>query len=307
MFFSKNDIIKVGKMNFKERYEELKTLVESNLLTFIDNFRDSRQGILYEAMKYSLEAGGKRFRPVLHLSTVDLLGKNPADFVDSATALEYIHTYSLIHDDLPAMDNDDYRRGKLTNHKVFGEDIAILAGDALLNSAYEILFSKIRKSGNLSVVEGAYCIAENAGALGMIGGQVCDVQSEGKKIDLESLLYMHLKKTGALIEASILSSAMMLGANQQQMDALKIYAYNLGIAFQVSDDILDVTADFEDLGKPIGSDERNHKSTYVSHYGLEGAQKILAERIENAISALDIFENREFLVELARYTQTRKK
>lgn len=292
-------------MEFKSRYDVTKKIIEQNLLQYIENIFETKQHTLYEAMKYSLLAGGKRFRPVLHLETARLLGGEVNDYIDSACAIEYIHTYSLIHDDLPAMDNDDFRRGKLTNHKVFGEDIAILAGDGLLNTSFEILWNKVKSNPTIPIIKGAQLIVEKSGTNGMIAGQVVDIQSENKQIDIETLLYIHHKKTGALIEASILSVALMMNADMHMIEALKKYALHLGLAFQISDDILDVIGSFESLGKPIGSDVQNQKSTFVTHYGLEQAKQLLEKNVEEAISALDIFSGKEFLEELARYVANR--
>lgn len=292
-------------MEFKSRYDVTKKIIEQNLLQYIANIFETKQHTLYEAMKYSLLAGGKRFRPVLHLETARLLGGEVNDYIDSACAIEYIHTYSLIHDDLPAMDNDDFRRGKLTNHKVFGEDIAILAGDGLLNTSFEILWNKVKSNPTIPTIKGAQLIVEKSGTNGMIAGQVVDIQSENKQIDIETLLYIHHKKTGALIEASILSVALMMNADMHMIEALKKYALHLGLAFQISDDILDVIGSFESLGKPIGSDVQNQKSTFVTHYGLEQAKQLLEKNVEEAISALDIFSGKEFLEELARYVANR--
>lgn len=293
-------------MNFKQAYNQRKEMVEQKLLTYLEPLKNTKQETIYEAMSYSLKAGGKRFRPILHLETVKLLGKDPKEYLDSACALEYIHTYSLIHDDLPAMDNDDFRRGKPTNHKVFGEDIAILAGDGLLNAAYEILFRKMVNNPSRQMATGADLIAEKAGANGMVGGQVVDVQSEGKQIDLELLEYIHQNKTAALIEAAVLSAALMAGAGEEECNALKEYALNLGLAFQISDDILDVEGDFNALGKPIGSDAENHKTTFASYYGLEEAKIKLQEVVKKATTALDMFSDREFLVDMAEYMLLRK-
>lgn len=292
-------------MDFRERYDQTKMLIEKNLLDHIQEIKNTRQSTLYESMRYSLTAGGKRFRPVLHLETVRLLQGDIEKYIDSACALEYIHTYSLIHDDLPAIDNDDYRRGKPTNHKCFGEDIAILAGDALLNQAFEILFNKIELDPSISNIRGAKLIAENAGSKGLIAGQILDIQSGSEEIDPNTLLYIHQKKTGALIEAAILSAAYMMEATSEEIDALKKYALHLGIAFQIADDILDVTGSFEVLGKPIGSDAENQKSTFVTCYGVEESKKILEQNVQEAIYALNIFSEKKFLEELASYVATR--
>ena len=272
-------------MTFSEAYSQTKEQVEHHLLDYIREIEDTKSKTIYSAMEYSLTAGGKRFRPILHLQTIRLLGGNPADFMDSACSLEYIHTYSLIHDDLPAMDNDDYRRGKPTNHKVFGEDMAILAGDGLLNAAYEILFRKITQTGSPAIAKGAAFIAKKAGTRGMVAGQVVDIQSEGQAIDLDTLNYIHDHKTAALIEASILSAAHMMNADPQQFAKLESYAKHLGMAFQISDDILDVEGQFELLGKPIGSDAQNQKVTFASFYGMEKAKEILKETVSNACCA----------------------
>ncbi len=296
-------------MNFNIKYEASKAKVESNLLKFIECINYTKQNTVYESMAYSLEAGGKRFRPVLFMQIIELFGGNSDDYIDVACSLEYIHTYSLIHDDLPAMDNDEYRRGKKTNHMVFGEDIAILAGDALLNAAYEILFKKISKHPDKSVAAGAYEISQGAGAGGMIGGQVVDIQSEGKPIDFETLKYIHKKKTGALIEASVISAALFMEAKESELRALKAYSDNLGLAFQIADDILDYTGDFALLGKQTGSDEKNKKMTYVTFFGIEKSKELLDEAVKNAISSLEIFDSAdsEFLISLARYVADRNR
>lgn len=303
------DIIGVeGAMTFNEKYDITKKQIEDHLLDYIGQSENQKQDILLESMKYSLMAGGKRFRPVVHLEVIKLFGGNLLDFIDSACALEYIHTYSLVHDDLPALDNDDYRRGKKTNHIVFGQDIAILAGDGLLNSAFEILFDKIAKNPNQAVAEACALIAKSAGITGMIGGQTVDIKSEGEIIDIKTLNFIHNKKTAALIECAILSAAIMMQASVDEKNALSNYASKLGLAFQISDDILDVVGNFDSLGKPIGSDEANKKSTFVTFYGLEGAKEILDKSVQEAIDALSIFDNKkDFLIELAKYVASREK
>ena len=294
-------------MNFKKIYEETKRLVEENLPSHIEDLKETPQSLIYDSMKYSLEAGGKRFRPILFLQTIVLLGGTKEDYLDIACALEYIHTYSLIHDDLPAMDNDEYRRGKKTNHIDFGEDIAILAGDGLLNAAYEVLFNCIANDQTGVVTKAALSIAQAAGARGMIGGQVVDLESEHKEIGEETLHYLHEKKTGALIEASVLAAAYIMGASEKIQAALRLYAQNLGLAFQIADDILDVTGNFKDLGKEIGSDKKNEKTTYVTLYGEASAKQLLATTVHQSIEALEIFpeEDRNFLTFLAEYVAKR--
>lgn len=216
------------------------------------------------------------------------MGKNGLDFMHVACGLEMIHTYSLIHDDLPAMDDDDLRRGKLTNHKVFGEAVAILAGDGLLTEAFRVMLLQpnIPPDILITVVRE---IATAAGATGMVGGQTIDLLAEGKNIDGETLTYMHKAKTGALFKAAIRSGAQLSGANKTELDALTLYAEQFGLAFQITDDILDVTGSEEKLGKPLGSDTKNQKVTYVSLYSLAGAQKMANEAVEKAVESLSIF------------------
>lgn len=293
-------------MIFRDEYDKRKKIVEDALPSYILKYNAKEYELLYQAMEYSLMAGGKRFRPVIHLETIRILGGDVETYLDSACALECIHTYSLIHDDLPAMDNDDYRRGKLTNHKVYGENVAILAGDGLLNTAYEILLQKILLAPSVQNIKGAELIAKSAGANGMIAGQLMDIQSEGRAIDIETLSVLHKNKTGALIEASILSAALMMNVSADELDSLSSYASKLGLAFQISDDILDHIGTFEELGKPIGSDLENNKSTFVSHYGLENSKKILLDTVNGAIDSISSFKDNLFFVELAKYLTTRK-
>lgn len=262
---------------------------------------------LAQSMNYSLMAGGKRLRPILIMAAADALGVDGEKFLRVATSIEFIHTYSLIHDDLPAMDNDDYRRGKLTNHKVFGEDLAILAGDALLTMAFEIIATdenvddktKVKLITELSIASGAE---------GMVGGQVIDMQSENKAIDMATLKKMHAAKTGALFCAAIRMGAILAGANDKQLADLTEYARQFGLAFQITDDILDVTGDAATIGKPVGSDEKNHKSTYVTLGSLESAQNLAKEAVDKAKLALQDFDdNADFLRSLVDYLITRNK
>ena len=262
---------------------------------------DALNAKLSDAMKYSLMAGGKRLRPVLLMAAADAVGANGDDFVTTGAAIEMIHTYSLIHDDLPAMDNDDYRRGKLTNHKVYGDGIAILAGDGLLTLAFEVMLRQKNASAEkLTQVVKEMSIA--AGPNGMVGGQAIDLLSEGKSISMEELKEMHMGKTGALFRAAIRSGAILGGATEKQMNDLTLYAEKFGLAFQITDDILDVEGDEKDLGKPIGSDAKNQKSTYVTLTSLEEAKKLAVQTVDDAVTALDDFgEEAEFLRELATY------
>jgi geranylgeranyl diphosphate synthase type II len=260
-------------------------LIEAALARLIPEEKGYEREI-FDAMRYSLFAGGKRLRPILLMAAADAVGENGDRFLHVACGLEMIHTYSLIHDDLPAMDNDDYRRGKLTNHKVYGDGLAILAGDGLLTVAFETMLSQpeVEPVVLLKVIRE---IALAAGARGMIAGQALDLRSEGRKIDADEMQYIHRAKTGALFRAAIRSGALLAGANEQQLAALSGYADHLGLAFQITDDILDVVGTQDKLGKPIGSDERNHKATYVTLYSLEDAQILAEEAVRNAISALD--------------------
>jgi len=266
--------------------------------------------IIHEAMRYSLFAGGKRLRPILCLASAEALGKDSNHLLPVACSLEMIHTYSLIHDDLPAMDDDDYRRGKLTNHKVFGEGIAILAGDALLTRAFELLAEVgcQAESSMKPVALQVICeVARAAGSLGMIGGQVVDLVSEGRPIECETLTYIHTHKTGALFTASVRAGALMAGASEQELEALTVYAENFGLAFQITDDLLDITGDETKLGKPVGSDERNKKATYPSLYGLEKSRELAREAVAKAVSALGSLPGSIWpLEQLARYLLERE-
>ncbi len=284
----------------KAEWERRRVLVEETLIKEL-NADDAIAPRLADSMKYSLMAGGKRLRPILLMAAADAVGGSGDIYVTTGCALEMIHTYSLIHDDLPAMDNDDYRRGKLTNHKVYGEGTAILAGDALLTLAFEVMVrQKNVTPDKLVAVVKEMSIA--AGANGMVGGQVIDLDSEGKQISMETLRAMHMGKTGALFRAALRSGAILAGASEEQLSSLTRYADCFGLAFQITDDILDVTGDEAAIGKPVGSDEKNLKSTYVTLTSLEEA-KVLAEKAVNeACSALNIFgDEARFLRDLASY------
>ncbi|WP_315453085.1 farnesyl diphosphate synthase [uncultured Selenomonas sp.] len=262
--------------------------------------------ILRESMEYSLMAGGKRLRPVLLMAAADAVGADGTKFLAVACALEMIHTYSLIHDDLPAMDDDDYRRGKLTNHMVYGDAVAILAGDALLTLAFTVILRQKDVSAEtlLRVVDE---ISRAAGAEGMVGGQVLDLRAEGVRISMEELRRVHMGKTGALFHAALRSGAILAGATQEQLAALTSYADHFGLAFQITDDILDVVGTSEEIGKPVGSDEKNHKSTYVSLTSLEEAQELARRTAEEAEKALSIFGTEaDFLRDLVAYLVNRK-
>lgn len=294
-------------MNFKEQLGKYVDLVNEHLDKYVVE-KELPEKSIYTSMRYSLLAGGKRLRPILSLAVCDMLGGRIEEVLPFACAVEMIHTYSLIHDDLPAMDNDDYRRGRLTNHKVYGESLAILAGDGLLNMAFEVLFESILKSKENQElkIRAAAVIAKAAGIEGMIAGQVIDLESENKKISADVLDRMHRHKTGALIKAPVISAAVLCGADEDSIKKLECFAQNLGLAFQIKDDILDVEGSSEKLGKKVGSDTQKEKSTYVSLYGLEKSKKMLNEITEKAVMSLKYFgEKAVFLENLAKYLVNR--
>lgn len=266
---------------------------------------DNPQSVIYRAMRYSIFAGGKRLRPILMTEVCRMCGGNTEDVMPFACAMEMIHTYSLIHDDLPAMDNDDLRRGMPTSHIKFGEANAILAGDALLNKAFETVSQYGEKAPN--AMRAIAIMAKSSGTEGMIGGQIVDIESEGKDIDIEQLKYIHLLKTGAIIRSSCVIGAVIAGAREEEINAVDEFAANLGVAFQIQDDILDVVGTEAELGKPIGSDEKSDKNTYVKLFGLEKSEAIVAEYSNKAMDALNIFGRKaEFLKRLTKYLSDRQ-
>ncbi|MEG2246782.1 MAG: polyprenyl synthetase family protein [Peptostreptococcaceae bacterium] len=294
-------------MNFKD---ELKNRV-NNIELLLSEYMPKEEGFqknIFEAMNYSLKAGGKRLRPILTLEACKLVGGNEKDAIPFAVAIEMIHTYSLIHDDLPALDNDDLRRGKSTNHKVYGEAMAILAGDGLLNYAYEIMLREsIGKSDASKYLNAINEIAKSSGVDGMIGGQVVDIESEGKLIDMDKLDFIHMNKTAAIIVGCMRAGAIIGGASEQQLENITRYAKNIGLSFQIVDDILDIVGDEAKLGKNVGSDIENDKSTYPSLIGLDESKKIANNLIEEAkLSIRKVNENREFLNGLADYIVARE-
>lgn len=295
-------------MDFKKKYQGFVNEVNDYLNQCISR-DDIPQSAVYSSMRYSIEAGGKRLRPVLALAVCELLDGSIHRVMPFACAVEMIHTYSLIHDDLPSMDNDEYRRGKLTNHMVYGEAMAILAGDALLNLAFETML-KAAVSNTKALEENVKAmkiIASSSGAEGMIGGQVIDLESEGKSISSDLLERMHKRKTGALIKAPVIASAILCGANEKEQEYLELFSDKLGLAFQVKDDILDVEGNSDKLGKKIGSDEANQKSTFVSIYGIDKAKSMLDNLTEDAIGSLKYFgEKAGFLTRLANYLLIRE-
>lgn len=287
----------------KEYLKEKKELIEKTIDSYLGEF--SYPHVIAEGMRYAVLNGGKRIRPVLILMTLDILGKDETLGLPSGAALEMIHSYSLVHDDLPALDNDDYRRGKLTTHKKFGEAQGILIGDSLLTHAFNVLTEK--NEGVISdrkIVEIVKLTSSYAGINGMIGGQTVDVESEGKKIDMETLKYIHKNKTGKLLRLPIEIGCVIGDASKEIREKLEEYADLIGLAFQIKDDILDVEGDFEKLGKPVGSDAELEKSTYPSLIGMDESKKLLDETLEKAKKIIaDNFseEKGKILIELADF------
>lgn len=285
-------------MSFNEEYREKKEYIENVLRAYLPE-KEGYQKVIMEAMEYSLMAGGKRLRPVLMLETYRLFGGKGRVIEPFLAAIEMIHTYSLVHDDLPAMDNDDYRRGRKTTHIVYGEDMGILAGDALLNYAFETACSAFGAEGaDCARVGRALCVlAEKAGIYGMIGGQVVDVKESGHQVSGEVLDFIYRLKTGALIESSMMIGAILAGAGEEQVKAAERIAEKIGLAFQIQDDILDVTGAEEVLGKPVHSDEKNEKTTYVTWKGIEAARGDVARLTDEAVAELEKFPAQDKFLE----------
>ncbi|MFC7370453.1 polyprenyl synthetase family protein [Fictibacillus iocasae] len=276
-----------------------KKLVEQRLKQLASS--SSIPETLGKAIMYSIDAGGKRLRPVLLLAVMETFGCKSEKGLDTACAIEALHTYSLIHDDLPSMDNDDYRRGKLTNHKVFGEAFAILAGDALLTMSFSFIMDDSSLTSD-EKVKVAALLSKSAGPLGMVAGQAEDMEAEGAELTADQLQSIHEKKTGQLLQCSVLAGGILSGASDQELKHLKAYAHAIGIAFQIKDDILDVTGDEATIGKPVGSDEANNKTTYPKLFGLEGAKKELTRYIGLAKKELsEIGHDTRVLEQLADY------
>lgn len=296
-------------MSFNEEYCEKKEYIENVLRAYLPE-KEGYQKIIMEAMEYSLMAGGKRLRPVLMLEMYRLFGGKSRVIEPFLAAIEMIHTYSLVHDDLPAMDNDDYRRGRKTTHIVYGEDMGILAGDALLNYAFETACSAFGAEGaDCARVGRALCVlAEKAGIYGMIGGQVVDVKESGHQVSGEVLDFIYRLKTGALIESSMMIGAILAGAGEEQVKAAERIAEKIGLAFQIQDDILDVTGAEEVLGKPVHSDEKNEKTTYVTWKGIEEARRDVARLTDEALEELERFPAHDkFLAQFLRSLVSREK
>lgn len=291
--------------NFKEQLSKETSCIDNIIEKYLPEAKGYAEYIK-SAMDYSVEAGGKRIRPMIMLETYKLCnGTNEEELYPFMAALEMIHTYSLVHDDLPAMDNDDYRRGKLTTHKKFGEDFGILAGDGLLNLAYETMLSAIHKAAKtgdaqavLRYSAAADVIANKAGVDGMVGGQSLDVMLTDKPMNEEQLDYIFRLKTGALIQAAFMAGGIIAGCDENVTKLLEETGYNIGFAFQIKDDILDVTSTQEVLGKPVLSDERNNKTTYVTLYGMEKAEKDTADMSVKALETLKTIGHNEYLEDL---------
>ena len=299
----------------KKKVEDIEAIIKSYLPE-----EEGAQKVVLEAMNYSMLAGGKRLRPMLMQETYRLFGGQGDVICPFMAAIEMIHTYSLVHDDLPAMDNDEYRRGRKTTHVVFGEAMGILAGDALLNYAFETMIkafgvSKEREMGEvnpgklIAIAEAMDVLAKKAGIYGMIGGQTADIEAENKEdVSLETLLFIHENKTAALIQAAMMVGAILAGAGIGDIERVEKCAYNIGIAFQIQDDILDVTSSLEVLGKPVGSDEKNEKTTYITLEGFEKSKKDVEEISHRAIAGLKSFEREnQFLNELVEMLIHREK
>ncbi|MBS1392705.1 MAG: polyprenyl synthetase family protein [Christensenellaceae bacterium] len=293
-------------MCYKHELARYKGIVEEKLFAIVDGCGAPKE--LKSAMRYSLEAGGKRLRPAMTLYVCEMLDGDIRRALPFACALEMIHTYSLIHDDLPCMDNDDYRRGMPSNHKVFGEANAVLAGDGLLSLAFDTMLAAIANNPCQGEIKAAQAVSEGAGVQGMVAGQVADLASEKSGArDMDTLRFIHVNKTGAMIRASLLAGGCVAGADEEQLKALSDFGYAYGDLFQMTDDILDVEGSFESMGKTLGKDAQEGKLTYISLVGLEEAKKIAGQTAENALAALEIFGEKAWLLrELTNATLSRK-
>ena len=294
---------------FKESFQERQREVEEILKGYLPE-KQGLQKTIFEAMEYSLMAGGKRIRPILMREAYRLFGGVDEKVIEPfMAAMEMVHTYSLVHDDLPAMDNDDYRRGRKTTHVVYGEDMGILAGDALLNYAFETASRCFDKTGNLSAVAKAFQIfSRKAGVYGMVGGQVVDVERTGQPLDKEVLEFIYTLKTGALLEGALMVGAALPGADDSALDTMEQIGRCVGMAFQIQDDILDCTSTTQELGKPVHSDEKNEKTTYVSLYGIEKSHQAVEEYSHQAVTLLEELPGKNlFLEDLIEYLINRTK
>jgi len=294
-------------MNFQAQLQSRVAEIETILESYLPQEKGLQKTVL-EAMNYSIRSGGKRLRPMLMQETYRLFGGTDKIIEPFMAALEMIHTYSLVHDDLPAMDNDEYRRGKKTTHAVYGETMGILAGDGLLNYAFETAADAVAMNPTGETAKAMQILAKKAGIFGMIGGQVADIESENKEVDLDTVTFIHKNKTAALIESAMCIGAVLAGASDADVWKVEQIATDVGVAFQIRDDILDVTSSTEVLGKPVGSDEKNKKSTYVSLLGLEQASRDVDELSQRALDMLASLPRKNvFLEELIKMLILREK
>jgi len=290
-------------MQIDERSREYRQYIEEYLRKFYAQLHDLPQYKLFEAMEYSLLAGGKRLRPLLAMEFCRISGGDPKTAAPFAGAVEMIHTYSLIHDDLPSMDNDDFRRGRPTNHKVYGEAMAILAGDALLTDAF-MMASTAQLAAPKDMAFAIGMLAECAGSMGMVGGQVLDINSEERELNEQEVIDIQTRKTGALINAACVLGAVAGGATEEQIDAAAKFSAGLGMAFQIRDDMLDMIGTQEEMGKGVGTDAT--KNTFVRLYGLEKCEELVQTYTRYAIDALSVFNDTEYLVALAKSLTDRR-
>ena len=306
--FSPHAIVGEYPLNIKEYLNDMKTLVDGALERYIPSI-NSYPPDIFNSIRYSLFAGGKRLRPILLMASAETIGSKREEVLPFACAIEMIHTYTLIHDDLPALDNDDFRRGKPTNHKEFGEAIAILTGDALLTMAFEIM-SDTRSMPHLNpplILRAINEVARGVGPSGTIGGQVVDIESTGKEVDIPTLEYIHTHKTGEMILAAVRGGAILSNCQEDELNALTRYGENIGLAFQVMDDILDVEGESEVIGKTAGSDEKMKKVTYPSIFGIAESKKIASRLIDISIKSLEMFgERAEVLKDISEYIIARR-
>ena len=291
-------------MDFKEIVLKKATLINNELEKYIIK-SDCPEQTLNASVEYSLMAGGKRIRPILIMSTYELFKNDIEKTFPYAVAMEMVHTFSLIHDDLPGIDNDDYRRGRLTNHKKFNEATAILAGDSLLNNAYNLIIKDMLANKEDSSIKLQALNELSSGIDRMIAGEYVDTEFEGKEISSDYLEYMHENKTGALIKASVRIGAILAGASNEDIEKLSKYADKIGLAFQIQDDILSEIGDEKELGKPVGNDRARGKCTYVTKYGLEKSKQMLNNITNEAVEIINTYNNGEFLKELALYIANR--
>ena len=295
-------------MDFKENLKKYQDIVNKNLQKHLRN-KDCLEGVLNESMEYSLMAGGKRLRPILVIATYEIFKQDIEKCIPYSVAIEMVHNFSLIHDDLPGIDNDDFRHGKLTNHKKYNEATAILAGDGLLNNAYIVISKDLKESSNEELERKIKVFNEFSIAVDrMIAGEYVDTEYEGKEITKEDLEYIHKNKTGALLKLCVRMGAILAGASDKDLEKLTSYAEKIGLAFQIKDDILSEEGDEKVLGKPVGNDKAMEKCTYVSKYGLEESKEILEKITKEAIEELKSYGDKaEFLKELALYIKNRNK